>query len=173
MLRHRVPLHLLRVLSGFALLAACLADPTVEEPQTSDGDDDDDNATGDDDDATGDDDDATGDDDDATGDDDDGATSGDGTPTPCEAWGLKGAACYPDYSAEELEEYCNDALEYAAGVGEGCKTAYEDYVVCLSELDCAELEADDPCPAEEAAVEIACDGGSDDTEDTGDTGNGD
>ena len=63
-----------RLLALLVLLSAGCAQtnpPVSDDPTTTTGVGDDDDATGDDDDATGDDDDATGDDDDATGDDDD------------------------------------------------------------------------------------------------------
>lgn len=66
--------------------------------------------------------------------------------------------CFPMYAGAEdyLTGYCNDSLQYYAAYSPECGTAGEEFFACLAMADCGDLEGEDPCPDEAAAVAAAC-----------------
>ena len=66
--------------------------------------------------------------------------------------------CYNEKEGMAVLDYCGEYLQQLYdSYGEGCVTAYEDYLACLSGLTCDELMGADPvCEAEETALDEAC-----------------
>ncbi len=67
--------------------------------------------------------------------------------------------CIPglDYATEL--GYCEAARQSAASISAGCSVAHNDYLACLSTLDCATLLVRGvpfPCLLQSAAVELSC-----------------
>ena len=97
---------------------------------------------------------------DATDTADTGGTTGDEScgaiPPTCQEWADAAIACGEGYADAN---YCACALMYYEQYGAGCAQALEDLYACLAELSCDEMAAEDACPAEDAALESACDFG--------------
>lgn len=95
----------------------------------------------------------------ATGD-DSGGTTGDedcgAIPPVCQTWADAAVACGEGYADAN---YCACAVLYYEQYGAGCPQALEDLFACLAELTCDEMAAEDACPAEQAALDSACDFG--------------
>jgi len=72
----------------------------------------------------------------------------------CEAYGAKIAECFGDTADEDV--YCQQAIGYGEYYGEACGQAYEDYYVCLTELECADLDDDTGCEKAEDAIDELC-----------------
>jgi hypothetical protein len=79
----------------------------------------------------------------------------------CEAYGYVWAACYyggdPMAAAMETAN-CEEGLSYFSMMGAACGMAFEDVIVCISELSCQELEmiGQGACDNEVAAFNVAC-----------------
>lgn len=105
----------------------------------------------------------------------------------CAPWANKSVECFEaeaegdDYgysvSYVSMMGYCIAQVGYAQNMGDDWVAAYDDYFVCLANVDCEEIfgdvsvegsdddgeeepdEDDYPCAEHEAALEAACDGG--------------
>jgi hypothetical protein len=106
--------------------------------------------------------DTSGDGDGDTSGDGDGDTSGDGDGDTygyevCVEYAAVIGECYgPSYEADALL-YCNDNIQYYTNMyGIECMYAVESWYSCLSQLSCAELEADMSCVEETAQVSADC-----------------
>ncbi len=93
----------------------------------------------------------------------DGTTSStgetEGEQSPCPAFGETYAACIPEYTAEMMQAYCEESLEYAGMYGQDCRDAYTTLYDCLATLDCKELlskEEPPSCADAIATLETAC-----------------
>ncbi len=92
-------------------------------------------------------------DDDSTG---DGDGDGDVVDEPCPAYATLIEMCYGPGIYDMALQYCNMAFEYYGNqYGQDCVDALEAFIICLSQLDCLELEMGG-CEAEGDAFGLAC-----------------
>lgn len=80
-----------------------------------------------------------------------GADSTGGGSGSCADYGAVVVECGIPY-AEYAEGYCDYNLAYEEMYSAECGAAYEDFIVCLSALSCADLEGVDRCPDQLAAL---------------------
>jgi hypothetical protein len=86
------------------------------------------------------------------------STTGSGQ-TPCEAYAAQIALCYGDPTLEPIAlMYCSESTAYyGMQYGAVCVAAFEDFLVCISNLSCMELMSGMPvCPAEGMALQMEC-----------------
>ncbi len=88
----------------------------------------------------------------------DSTTGGVETPPACVSYGAKVTECYDMGAGVMAAKYCADALmNYEASYGPDCVQAYEEFLVCLSALSCAEFTGPDPvCVDQSDALDVAC-----------------
>ena len=82
----------------------------------------------------------------------------DSPPDACVQYSDLITECYNEKEGMAILDYCGEYIQYLYDTyGEGCVTAYEDYLACLSGLTCEMLMGPDPvCEDEEAALGEAC-----------------
>jgi hypothetical protein len=145
--------NLMFLLAAAPIATGCVvvSDDTANDETTGDGDGDPTTGDGDGDPTTGD-----GDGDPTTGDGDGDPTTGDGD-GGCNLYAMKLVECYGSLSYAEVLEECHESLELAGGGGALCVLAFEEYLVCLSELDCSEfVDPTEACKDETEAIEANC-----------------
>lgn len=81
----------------------------------------------------------------------------------CTAWGEKYVECFYNRGDAAYEAaFCQDiATSLIYSYGEECGQAYEDLYACLGNADCAEIDAETVCAAEDAAYMAICTGSCD------------
>ncbi|MBA3550512.1 MAG: hypothetical protein H0T76_28895 [Nannocystis sp.] len=81
------------------------------------------------------------------------------TDPTCIAYAAHFVECNPRYAMyqESFAQYCEYYKSYGFQVdGQACVNALEAYFVCLSAVDCAEIENETACAKESSAVENDC-----------------
>ena len=86
-----------------------------------------------------------------------GSTGGVEVPPVCVSYGEKVTECYNMEAGAKGVKYCADLFMSYEAYGPYCVQALEEWVVCLTALDCAEFGGPDPvCEAEEDAKDAMC-----------------
>lgn len=87
-------------------------------------------------------------------------TGGVDVPPACQSYGDKVTECYDARVGMAAATYCGEKHEYySMNFGPMCVAALEDFMVCLSQLSCAEFTGPDPvCVAKSDALSAACAG---------------
>ena len=78
--------------------------------------------------------------------------------TVCVTYGMHSVECYPRYASylQKAIDYCENTKFAATKDGPACLEALDAVFVCLSNIDCAEIENPDNCTPERDAVTTAC-----------------
>ena len=82
-------------------------------------------------------------------------------PPACQSYADKVTECYDDAGmGMAAAMYCGLTHEYySMNLGPGCVAAFEEFLVCLSQLNCAEFTGPDPvCVDQDNARSAACAG---------------
>jgi hypothetical protein len=58
--------------------------------------------------------------------------------------------------AAEAAAHCSEYGSYYYDFSAACGAAWDDWMVCLSRLDCAEIKDEDACPQQTDAFYVAC-----------------